>query len=66
MALASLDHATLALHRCRYADSRAERIGRARQAREGFETALLQLEKADAPLKAREEWQVWHEEARER
>jgi len=62
-ALAAFDHATLALQLCRYADSQTERIERARQARGGFESALLQLEQADSILKVREEWRFWYEEA---
>src|SRR5260370_42291597 len=62
-ALASIDHATLALHLGRNADSQMERIERARQAQVGFESALQQLEKADPALKAREEWRIWYDEA---
>src|SRR5579859_1858821 len=63
-ALDLIDHATLALHLCRYADSQTERIERAQQAQSGFEKALKQLEKADPALKTSEIWRMWHDEAR--
>ena len=62
-ALASIDHATLALHLGRNADSQMERIERARQAQASFESALQHLEKADPSLKASEAWRIWYDEA---
>src|SRR6266851_2709914 len=62
-ALASIDHATLALHLGRNADSQMERIERARQAQASFESALQHLEKADPALKASEAWRIWYDEA---
>jgi hypothetical protein len=63
-ALDLIDHATLALHLCSYADSQTERIERAQQAQSGFEKALKQLEKADPALKTSEVWRMWYGEAR--
>lgn len=63
-ALDLIDHATLALHLCRYADSQTERIERAQQAQSRFEKALKQLEKADPALQTSEGWRMWHDEAR--
>jgi hypothetical protein len=62
-ALASIDHATLALHLGRNADSQMERIERAQQALAGFASALQKLEKADPALKASEAWRIWYDEA---
>jgi hypothetical protein len=62
-ALTTIDRATLALHLSRNADSQAERVERAQQAREGFISALTQLEKAAANLKAGDAWHAWHDEA---
>jgi len=62
-ALTTIDHAMLALHLSRNADSQTERVERARQAREGFTSALAQLNNASPPLKLDDAWQVWHDEA---
>ena len=62
-ALTTIDRATLALHLSRNADSQAERVERAQQAREGFISALTQLDNAAANLKAGDAWHAWHDEA---
>ena len=62
-ALSALDRATLALHLCRTSDAFQDRIDRAQQARDGFQTALRLLEKADARTRTDEAWQVWYAEA---
>ncbi len=62
-ALDLIDHATLALHLCRHADSQTECLERAQQAQLSFEKALKQLEKADIPLKTSEAWRMWYGEA---
>ncbi len=62
-ALASIDHATLALHLSRNADAQVERVERAHQARDGFTLAIAELDKAAPSLKANDAWHVWHDEA---
>ncbi len=62
-ALAAIDHATLALHLSRNADSQVERVERAHQARDSFTLALAELDKATPDLKVNDAWQVWHDEA---
>jgi hypothetical protein len=62
-ALASIDHATLALHLSRNTDAQVERVERAYQARDGFTSAIVELDKAAPSLKANDAWQVWHDEA---
>ncbi|HLG63642.1 MAG TPA: hypothetical protein VKY19_17000 [Ktedonosporobacter sp.] len=62
-ALSAIDHATLALHLSRNADSQTERIERAQQAYTGFTLALDELDKAAPALKGDDAWQVWHAEA---
>ncbi len=62
-ALTTIDRATLALHLSRNADSQAERVERAQQAREGFISALTQLDNAAANLKAGDAWHAWHDDA---
>jgi hypothetical protein len=62
-ALTAIDHATLALHLSRNADSQVERVERAQQARDGFTLALAELNKAAPLLKVTNAWQVWYDEA---
>lgn len=62
-ALSAIDHATLALHLSRNADSQTERIERAQQAYTGFTLALNELNNATPALKGGDAWQVWHAEA---
>jgi len=62
-ALAAIDHATLALHLSRNADSQVERVERAHQARDSFTLALAELDKATPALKVNDAWHVWHDEA---
>lgn len=62
-ALSAIDHATLALHLSRNADSQAERVERAQQAFAGFTQALNELNNAVPALKGGDAWQVWHAEA---
>jgi hypothetical protein len=62
-ALAAIDHATLALHLSRNADTQVERVERAHQARDSFTSAIAELDKAASSLKANEAWHVWHDEA---
>jgi hypothetical protein len=62
-ALAAIDRATLALHLSLNVESHAERGERAREAREGFESALLLLETVEPAFKAQEAWRVWYDEA---
>ncbi len=62
-ALSAIDHATLALHLSRNADSQVERVERAQQARDGFISACTELDKAAPSLKAHDAWQVWYDEA---
>lgn len=63
-ALASIETATIVLHLSRAADSHQEQVKCAKQALESFEMALTQLDKADSTLKETDEWQVWHNEAK--
>lgn len=62
-ALTAIDHATLALHLSRNADSQVERVERAQQAKDGFTTALTELDRASVTLKVNDAWLVWHTEA---
>ncbi|MGH2494863.1 MAG: hypothetical protein ACRDIV_09180 [Ktedonobacteraceae bacterium] len=62
-ALTAIDHATLALHLSRNADSQVERVERAQQARDSFISALTELDKAAPLLKMHDAWQAWHDEA---
>ncbi|MBA2395036.1 MAG: hypothetical protein H0V70_20090 [Ktedonobacteraceae bacterium] len=62
-ALTAIDHATLALHLSRNADSQVERVERAQQACDSFISALTELDKAAPALKVQAPWQVWHDEA---
>lgn len=64
-ALDALDRATLALHFSQSSMQFADKIERAKQARDGFETALRLLERADVPTRETEAWQVWYAEARQ-
>ena len=62
-ALTAIDHATIALHLSRNADSQVERVECAQQARASFIAALAELDKAAPMLKANDAWLVWHDEA---
>ncbi len=62
-ALTAIDHATIALHLSRNADSQVERIECAQQARASFTAALTELNKATPMLKISDAWLVWHNEA---
>ena len=62
-ALTAIDHATIALHLSRNADSQVERVECAQQARASFIAALAELDKAAPILKANDAWRVWHDEA---
>ena len=62
-ALTAIDHATIALHLSRNADSQVERVECAQQARASFMAALTELDKAAPMLKANDAWLVWHDEA---
>ncbi len=64
-ALAAIDRATLALHLSHNVESHAERVERAREARDGFETALVLLETVEPAFKAQEGWRFWHDEAQQ-
>jgi hypothetical protein len=62
-ALTAIDHATIALHLSRNADSQVERVECAQQARTSFMAALAELDRAAPILKANDAWLVWHDEA---
>jgi hypothetical protein len=62
-ALTAIDHATIALHLSRNADSQVERVECAQQARASFIVALAELDKAVPILKLSDAWLVWHDEA---
>jgi hypothetical protein len=62
-ALTAIDHATIALHLSRNADSQVERVECAHQARASFMAALAELDKATPILKISDAWLVWHNEA---
>ena len=62
-ALSAIDRATLALHLSLNVESHAERVERAREARDGFAAALLLLETVEPTFKTQEAWRVWHDEA---
>jgi hypothetical protein len=62
-ALSAIDHATLALHLSRNADSQTERVERAQQAQASFLSALAQLNMASQSLKGEEAWHAWLAEA---
>jgi hypothetical protein len=62
-ALTAIDHATIALHLSRNADSQVERVECAQQARASFMAALAELDKATPMLKVSDAWLVWHDEA---
>ena len=62
-ALTAIDHATIALHLSRNADSQVERVECAQQARVSFMAALAELDKAAPILKLSDAWLVWRNEA---
>jgi tetratricopeptide (TPR) repeat protein len=62
-ALTAIDHATIALHLSRNADSQVERVECAQQARVSFTAALAELDRAAPALKGSDAWLVWHNEA---
>lgn len=62
-ALTAIDHATIALHLSRNADSQVERVECAQQARASFMVALAELDRAAPILKFSDAWLVWHDEA---
>ena len=62
-ALTAIDHATIALHLSRNADSQVERVECAQQARASFMAAIAELDKAAPMLKVNDAWLVWHDEA---
>jgi hypothetical protein len=63
-ALDAIDRGTLALSLSCSASDSAERLERARSARDTFADALEQLDRQDAEVKSSEAWQFWHAEAR--
>jgi hypothetical protein len=63
-ALDAIDRGTLALSLSYSASDSAERLERARSARDTFADALEQLDRQDAEVKSSEAWQFWHGEAR--
>jgi len=62
-ALTAIDHATIALHLSRNAESQVERVECAQQARVSFMAALAELDRAAPTLKGSDAWLVWHTEA---
>ncbi len=62
-ALTAIDHATIALHLSRNAESQVERVECAQQARVSFIAALAELDRATPVLKLSDAWLVWHNEA---
>lgn len=64
LALETIDKATIDLQLSYHVKSHAERIGRVRQARDGFNVALAELEEADEDIQATEAWREWYDEAR--
>ena len=62
-ALSAIDHATIALHLSRNAESQVERVECAQQARLSFMAALVELDRAAPTLKDNDAWLVWHNEA---
>lgn len=61
--LEAIDRATLALHLSYEVESLLERLAQVRVARDGFATALEELEAMPADAQARSEWGVWRAEA---
>lgn len=62
-ALAYIDHATMSLHLSHSADDKIERVAHAKKAQDGFESALLFLNRAELSLRASEAWLMWHDDA---
>jgi hypothetical protein len=68
-ALDALDRATLALQLSDLNPGEPtqlpnqEKVAQARQALDGFQTAMRLLERADASTRGQEAWQLWHDEA---
>jgi hypothetical protein len=63
-ALDAIDRGTLALDLGYSASSHAERLERARSARDAFADALEQLDQQDAEVQSSEAWRFWRAEAR--
>jgi hypothetical protein len=63
-ALDAIDRGTLALSLSASAPSSAERLERARAARDAFSDALERLDEQEASVRASEVWRLWHDEAR--
>lgn len=64
-AFTAIDHATIALHLSRNAESQVERVECAQQARVSFLAALAELDQAAPVLKLSDAWLVWHTEAQD-
>lgn len=62
-ALAYIDHAIMSLHLSHSAGDKIERVAHAKKARDGFESALLSLNKAELSLRTSEAWLMWHDDA---
>lgn len=63
-ALDAVDRGTLALSLSYAAPGSAERLERARAARDAFSDALERLDEQAASVRASEPWRHWHDEAR--
>ena len=63
-ALVTIDQATVVLHFCHNAASRAERVKFGRQALQYFVIAQAQLEGLETELRATTSWHVWYDETR--
>lgn len=63
-ALDAVDRATLALSLSYTVPGFAERLERARAARDAFSDALERLDEQEAAVRASEVWRLWHGEAR--
>lgn len=63
-ALDAIDRGTLALSLSHSAPGSAERLERARAARDAFSDALERLDEQEAAVRASEVWRLWHGEAR--